>query len=105
MPQYLREGIACYEADEYAYSFMDANWLIKNGSFPDFDELEKMNYPANPEVYSLGSLFCEFVSRQYGQDKLVEILKTSYIEAALGKNKKDIQARWLEYLKQEYHIK
>lgn len=104
MPYYLTEGIASYEAGGWAYGFMKANEAIRKNTFPTFDELEKMNSLLNREVYIWGSLFCEFVVKQYGQDKMVEILKTLNVETALEKSKEDIRSEWIEYLKKEYKI-
>lgn len=104
LPAYLVEGIAVYETGGQAYSFMEANEAIRKNTFPTFDELEKMNSVLNPELYAWGSLFFEYVNNQYGKEKMAEILKTTDIEAVLGKSKDKIRTEWIEYLKKAYKI-
>lgn len=104
IPPYIVEGIAQYEAGGQAYAFMEANEAIRKNTFPTFDELEKMNSTFNPELYTWGSLFFEYVDNLYGSKKIAEILKNADIEEVFGKNKGEIRTEWIEYLKKAYKI-
>lgn len=102
MPRYLIEGIATYESNQMSYNFMEAGKAIRENKFPTIEELETLYSGDN--IYTYGSLFCEYVVKQYGQDNMVEILKTLDIESALGKSKGDIYSEWIEYIKKQYNI-
>lgn len=107
IPKYIVEGIAEYETNGQAqsYDFMIAAKAIRNGTFPSFDEIEAMYKSAlNPEVYTWGALFCEYVSKQYGSETMAQIPRNPDIEVVLGKSKDNIRLEWIEFLKKEYKI-
>lgn len=105
-PRYLLEGIATYESGVMSYNFMEAGKAIRENNFPTIEELETLSHHnTNYNIYTYGGLFCEYIVKQYGWDKMVEILKTFDVESALGKNKDDIRSDWIEFIRKRYNIK
>ncbi len=109
-PRWLIEGVADYVADKNRYlKFKEFVEDLKNFKFPNIVKLAKS--PANEfyekQGYPFSVTIIAFIIREFGKEKLLEILKNpkKSVYKILNKSEKKFQTEWEEYLKRVYYKK
>lgn len=94
IPMVLFEGIATYEADQ---SYLK-NQLKDLDSVISLEELFSINY-SNKFSYPLAYSFTEFIIKNYGYEKILQLLKVNYQNNEFDLDSiKEIYFRWINTL-------
>ena len=100
-PTWLWESISVYEAKQ----LIDPKSLpfLSNGSYPNISELNSRS--KGGKVYKVGYTVIEYILHQYGQDKLIELIK-HYGNLSKTFNVTDDQfcKEWYAFLKEKYLV-
>lgn len=107
-PRWLNEGIACYEAKDN-----DENWIrktVKNGlisnripTFKDLDTGEDFQTFFNRNGYQYSYTIVESIIEEFGYDKLCSLIKCpNNFMNIFGATEKQLQNKWIEYIKKNY---
>ena len=100
-PTWLWESISVYEADQ----FIDPKTLpfLSNGSYPNISELN--NRAKGGKIYKVGYTVIEYILHQYGQDKLIELVKNyGNLSKTLGITDDQFCKDWYAFVKQQYLV-
>jgi len=100
-PTWLWESISVYEANQLT----DPRSLpfLSKGSYPNIPELN--NRSKGGKIYKVGFTIIEFILHQYGQDKLIELIKNFGDLSRTFKVTDDQFCKdWYAFLKQQYSL-
>ena len=100
-PTWLWEAISVYEADQ----LIDPKTLpfLSNDSYPNISELNSRS--KGGKIYKVGYTIIEYILHQYGQDKLIELIKNYGSVSKTFKVTDDQFCNdWYAFLKQKYVI-
>ena len=98
-PTWLWESISVYEANQ----LIDPKTLpfLSNGSYPNISELN--NRSKGGKIYKVGYTIIEYILHQYGQDKLIELVKNyGSLPKTLGVTDDQFCKDWFAFVKQKY---
>ena len=98
-PVWLWEAVSVYEAGQFHHPKMFA--LFANGSFPNLHELNDRS--KSQTIYDVGYTITEYILHEYGNDKLVALIK-SYgdLNAVLDVSEKEFTEGWHEFVEGRY---
>lgn len=98
-PVWLWESISVYEANQ----FIDPKTLpfLSNGQYPTIPELN--NRLKGGKIYECGYTIIEYILDKYGQDKLIELIK-SYgdLEHVFSISYEQFSKEWYGFIKEKY---
>ena len=97
-PTWLWEAISVYEADQ----LIDPKALpfLSNG-YPNISELN--NRSEGGKIYKVGYTVIEYILHQYGQEKLVELIKNyGSVSQVFGVTEDQFCKDWYDFVKQKY---
>ena len=98
-PTWLWEAISVYEAEQ----FVDPKTLpyLSNGQYPAIPELN--NRLKGGKIYSCGYTIVEYILSRYGQDNLINLIK-SYgdIKKTLNVTDDQFSREWYQFVKEKY---
>ena len=97
-PRWLWESIALFEAGEFTepsnISVLTSNNLPRLSDMSDFN---------NTVVYQIGYLLGEYVFKNFGKEKYIELIKSNgNVGSVLGLTDNAFMNEWYKYLKQHY---
>lgn len=78
-------------------------YMINNNIFVSMADLKSYNAYIDGRVYVIGYVLIEYITDEYGNDKLIQLFKQSedYL-SVFGKSEEAFYADWLAWLKQKY---
>jgi hypothetical protein len=97
-PTWLWEAMSVYEADQ----LIDPKTLpfLRNG-YPNISELN--NRSKGGKIYKVGYTVIEYILHQYGQEKLVELIKNyGSISKVFGVTEDQFCKDWYDFVKEKY---
>lgn len=101
-PIWLWEGLSVYEAEQ----FYEPKTLayFKNGKYPQISELN--NRSEGQKIYSCGYTIIEYILKEYGKDKLIELIE-SYgdLKNVLNVTEEQFSSNWYQFIKKKYNLK
>ncbi len=98
-PRWLWESIALFEAGEFTHP-RSVGALASHA--PGFDELNNFN---SNTIYQVGYLLGEFIFKNYGREKYIELIKENGdLERVLGSKDQEFLDSWYAYLKLNYNF-
>lgn len=108
IPRWLSEGVACFEAKDN-----NDDWIkktVKNGlinnKVPTFNDLDTGNDFAmffNLDGYQYSYIIIESIIEEFGYDKLCSLIKSpNEFESIFMINEKQLQDKWIAYIKRNY---
>jgi hypothetical protein len=98
-PVWLWEALSVYEADQ----FIDPGTLpfFNNGSYPGISELNDRS--KGGKIYKVGYTVIEYIVHEYGQDKLLELVKKyGDLSNVLGVSEDQFCKDWSAFVRQKY---
>ncbi len=102
LPIWLWEGVSVYEARQ----FYEPKTLayFSNGGYPQISELN--NRSDGQKIYTCGYTIIEYILREYGKDKLIELIE-SYgdLKKVLDLTEEQFSSNWYHFIKNEYNLK
>ena len=101
-PRWLWESIAIYESGRPPIPEINSLNCFSAQSQPTISTLEE--HPFN--IYKVGSYITEFIVDQWGQEGLIELIKSNgNMESTLGLKDDEFMDTWIEYLKSNHALK
>lgn len=109
-PLWFTEGLAEYWSTKWdAQGEMVLRDAIDNNYFPGISNINRIY--GSFLMYKVGQNFLEFVSEQYGEEKILMMVENIWqfddfeklLEYVLNKRLEDVDKEWLYYLKQKYY--
>lgn len=108
IPRWLNEGIACFEAKDN-----NDDWIketVKNGlinnkapTFKDLDTGNDFSMFFDRDGYQYSYTIIESIIEEYGYDKLRSLIKyPNEINSIFMINEKQLQIKWMDYIKRNY---
>jgi len=109
-PLWFTEGLAEYWSRDWD---SEADLLVRdmvlNGTLPSIEQLWTVR--GTYFMYKLGQSICEFISENYGEDKLIRIFDSWHIggefdrivEQAIGDDLRKLSEKWSYWLKKKYY--
>lgn len=99
-PRWLWESVALFEAEEFTeprnISALNSNTLPRLTDLNDFN---------NTLIYQVGYLFGEFVFKNFGKEKYIQLIKENGNTASvLGLSEEAFISEWYQYLKRHYNF-
>ena len=99
LPVWIWEGVSVYEAEQ----FYDPNTLeyFKNDEYPEISELNTRS--KGQKIYTCGFTLIEYILKEYGQDKLVELI-ASYgdLENTFNVSEEQLARNWYKFINEKY---
>lgn len=105
IPAYLHEGTAAYlaqQSGDFGMPELNIPWAFSHNSFPDMQTIKKMT-AGTGDVYVIGSTLVDYIVTEYGNEKLIALLKSPEdYSAVFGKSEDEFYGEWVEWLKNKY---
>ena len=98
-PVWLWEAVSVYEAGQFRDPQKFS--LFVNGSYPRLDDLNDRSKRLN--IYDVGYTLIEYILHQYGNDKLIALIKNyGDLPAVLNVSEKEFSKGWYDFVEDRY---